>query len=199
MFRRTTPSTLVNPQRRVRLMVARFLILCLVLQAITPPAMAAPNGPSPITAAVGSAPARVLATLATVEDSLMVFLRATFATQEQWNVVLTPVATEFNEYAGLDYHHSSRKLLLAANAPGGQPNNFEAVAVDGSRSTFSNVARLRIRLPRARWRRYVRPCVLPARSSATGLVRPSQRDGARATQRANQRAVCPTASAAEAG
>ena len=141
MFRRMTPSNSINP-RRVRLMLARFLIFCLVLQAVTPPVRAAQSGPSPVIAAINNAPSRMLATLASVEHSLMVFLRATLATQEQWNVVLTPVATEFKDYAGLDYHHSSRKLLLSANAPAGQPNNFEAVAADGSRSAFSNVAGL---------------------------------------------------------
>ncbi|HEU4508352.1 MAG TPA: PKD domain-containing protein, partial [Pyrinomonadaceae bacterium] len=136
-----TPSNSINP-RRVRMMVARLLIFCLVLEVITPPAMAAQRGPSPIVAAINNAPGRLFTTLASVEHSLMVFLRATFAPQEQWNVVLTPVTTEFKDYAGLDYHHSSRKLLLSANAPGGQPNNFEAIAADGSRAAFSNVAGL---------------------------------------------------------
>src|SRR6185503_18357292 len=58
------------------------------------------------------------------------------------NIVLTPVTTEFKDYSGLDYHASSRKLLLSANSPGGLPNNFEAVAADGSRAAFSNVAAL---------------------------------------------------------
>src|SRR6185369_6033282 len=34
------------------------------------------------------------------------------------------------------------KLLLSANTPTGQPNNFEAIAADGSRAAFSNVAGL---------------------------------------------------------
>src|SRR5829696_5721088 len=146
MFRRIT-STSTNPSttRRARLMVARLLIVALWLQAITPPVMAAPSGPSPIIAAINNAPGRarqVMATLATVEESLVTFLRATFTPQEDWNVVLTPVTAEFKDYAGLDYHHSSRKLLLSANTPGGQPHNFEAVAADGSKSAFSNVAGL---------------------------------------------------------
>ena len=72
------------------------------------------------------------ARLALVEQSLIAFLRASLTPQENWNVVLTPVTTEFKDYTGLDYHASSRKLLLSANTPGGMPNNFEAVAADGT-------------------------------------------------------------------
>src|SRR5215207_4514327 len=137
MFRRTSP----NSKSRI----TWILIVSLLVQAITPPVMAAPSGPSPIIAAINNAPGRarqVMATLATAEQSLVTFLRATFTPQEDWNVVLTPVAAEFKDYSGLDYHHSSRKLLLSANTPGGQPHNFEAVAADGSKSAFSNVAGL---------------------------------------------------------
>jgi hypothetical protein len=83
-----------------------------------------------------------MGTLALVEQSLVAFLRATFTPQDNWNVVLTPASTEFKQYAGLDYHHPTRKLLLSANNPAGQPNNFEAVGSDGSHSAFSNVAGL---------------------------------------------------------
>jgi RHS repeat-associated protein len=140
MFRRTTPAS----KRLVAL-----LLLSLWLQVITPPVIAAPAGPSPIVTALNKAPSRagaaarhVSATLAIVEHSLVAFLRATFTPQDNWNVVLTPVTAEFKDYAGLDYQHSSRKLLLAANTPGGQPNNFDAIAADGTRSAFSNVAGL---------------------------------------------------------
>ena len=119
-----------------------LLLLSLWLQVITPPVMASPVGPSPIAVAFSKAPGRVMATLAFAEQSLVTFLRATFTPQENWNVVLTPVNGEFKDYVGLDYHASSRKLLLSANSPGGLPNNFEAVAADGSRAAFSNVAAL---------------------------------------------------------
>jgi RHS repeat-associated protein len=82
------------------------------------------------------------ARLALVEQSLIALLRASLIPQENWNVVLTPVTTEFKDFSGLDYHASSRKLLLSANTPGGMPNNFEAVAADGTGSAFSNVAAL---------------------------------------------------------
>ena len=119
-----------------------LLMLSLWMQVITPPAMAAPVGPSPISVTLGKASSSVMTTLALVEESLVSFLRATFTPQEQWNVVLTATSAEFKDYAGVDYHASSRKLLLAANTPGGQPNNFETVAADGSRAAFSNVAGL---------------------------------------------------------
>ncbi len=136
MFRGTTPN-------RKRLVV--ILLLSLWLQVITPPVMAAPRGPSPVFAMFSSASgsARNLATqLALVEQSLIALLRASLTPQENWNVVLTPVTTEFKDFTGLDYHASSRKLLLSANTPGGMPNNYEAVAADGTRAAFSNVAGL---------------------------------------------------------
>ena len=118
--------------------LVRFLIVCLCVQTITPPAMATPSRSSPAVAAITNAPTRAAAgarhmmgVLALVEQSMVAFLHATLAPQENWNVVLTPVSTEFKDYAGLDYHHSSRKLLLSANNPAGQPNNFEAVCRDG--------------------------------------------------------------------
>ena len=64
------------------------------------------------------------------------------APQENWNVVLTPVVTEFHDHTGLDHHQPSRKLILSANAPTGDPNNFELLARDGVYSGFSNVAGL---------------------------------------------------------
>ena len=134
MFRRMTP----NPRRTV----TWVLIMSLWLQVITPPVMAASSGPSPIVGAINRAPGRVMATLALLEQSLVTFLRATLTPQESWNVVLTPVNTEFKDYAGVDYHHSSRKLMLSANTPAGLPHNFETIAADGTRSVFSNVAGL---------------------------------------------------------
>ena len=122
--------------------LAVLLMISLWLQVITPPVMARPAGPSPISVTLGKASSDVMSTLALVEQSLVAFLRVTFTPQEQWNVVLTPVSAEFKDYAGVDYHASSRKLLLAANTPGGQPHNFETVAADGSKATFSNVAGL---------------------------------------------------------
>ena len=133
MFRSTSPTS-----RRL----VTLLLISLWLQLITPPVLAAPRGPSPIVSMIGSAPRQLLTKLALAEYGLVALLRAALTPQDNWNVVLTPVTTEFKDYAGLDYHASSRKLLLSANTPGGLPNNFEAVAADGSRTSFSNVAGL---------------------------------------------------------
>jgi len=134
MFRTTKRSPL-----------AVLLLLSLWLQVITPPVMAAPVGPSPLVKLISKAPGgarQMLATLGLVERSLVTFLRATFTPQETFNIVLTPVSGQFNDYAGVDYHHSSRKLLVSANTPAGQPNNFATIAADGSSTAFSNVAGL---------------------------------------------------------
>ena len=125
-----------------RSLLAVLLLMSLWLQVITPPVMAKTAGPAPSSVMLGKASSGVMTTLALAGESLVAFLRATFTPQEQWNVVLTPVSAEFKDYAGVDYHASSRKLLLAANTPGGQPHNFETVAADGSRAAFSNVAGL---------------------------------------------------------
>src|SRR5215213_5676441 len=108
MFRRTAPNTLISTKTRRTRMITRLLVLCLWLQAITPPAMARPSGPSPVGTAISNAPGRagamarhVMATLGLAEKSLVAFLSATFAPQENWNVVLTPVTAEFKDYAGL--------------------------------------------------------------------------------------------------
>lgn len=62
--------------------------------------------------------------------------------QDNWNVVLTPVATEFHDHTGLDHHPPSKKLILSANALTGYPDSFELLAADGGHSGFSNVAGL---------------------------------------------------------
>ena len=69
-------------------------------------------------------------------------VNAAVTPQENWNVVLTPVVTEFHGHTGLDHHQPSRKLLLSANTPAGQPHSFELLASDGGHATFSNVAGL---------------------------------------------------------
>src|SRR5690348_8273591 len=122
MFPAITSNNSSSPffTRRVRRAITFILILCLWVQSTTPPVMAASSGPHPFVTAMAHAPARMsaaarsmMATLAAVESSFGVFLKALFTPQEEWNVVLTPVASDFKDYVGLDYHQSSRKLLLA--------------------------------------------------------------------------------------
>ncbi len=80
---------------------AVLLMISLWLQVITPPVIARPAGPSPISVALGKA-TDVMTTLALVQDSLVAFLRGTFTPQEDWNVVLSAVSAEFKHYAGVD-------------------------------------------------------------------------------------------------
>jgi RHS repeat-associated protein len=141
MFGRTTFRN-DNPPQRWRSKITLLLLLSVSLQMVTPPVLAARVEPSPIIAAVSSAPGRAMATLAVVEQRLLAFLRLAFTPEESWNVVLTPVNLEFKDYVGLDYQAMSRKLLMSANTPGGMPNNFESIAADGTHAAFSNVAGL---------------------------------------------------------
>src|SRR5436190_20295164 len=129
---KTTFTTCKATDVRVRRALTCFLIVCLWMQAMTPPAMAARTGPSPIVAMIANAPSRagaaarqIMATVEGLGKSAIVFLRATMLPQDNWTIVLTPTSAEFKDYVGLDYHQPSRKLLLSANNPAGQPNNFE--------------------------------------------------------------------------
>ncbi len=54
-------------------------------------------------------------------------------------ILLSPVATGFNNPIGIDHHSPSGKLILSVNFPSGLPNNFELVGPDGSRTPFSNI------------------------------------------------------------
>ncbi|HEX9919170.1 MAG TPA: hypothetical protein VGA87_08385, partial [Pyrinomonadaceae bacterium] len=78
----------------------------------------------------------------TFTAGLLAFVNAAVTPQESWNVLLTPVNTDFNEHTSLDYHQPSKKLILSANHPSGDPHSFELIAADGTHSAFSNVAGL---------------------------------------------------------
>jgi len=57
-------------------------------------------------------------------------------------VHLVPIATNFNQPIGVDFHETQNKLLLSVNYPSGSPNNFDLVATDGSHSPFTTVSGL---------------------------------------------------------
>ncbi len=152
MFQRSskTKSTISKTTtRRARRAATHFLIFCLWMQSMMPPAMAVARRPSPMFALIAGAPSRAgaatrraMAMVAALGKSATVFLRASLMPQDNWIVVLTPVTGEFKDYVGLDYHQPSRKMLLSAHTPAGQPNNFELIAADGTSSAFSNLAGL---------------------------------------------------------
>ncbi|MDQ3802896.1 MAG: putative Ig domain-containing protein [Acidobacteriota bacterium] len=56
--------------------------------------------------------------------------------------MLTPLGTAFNSHTGIDYHQPSRNVVVSANSPTGQPNNFELIDGGGAHHPFSNVGGL---------------------------------------------------------
>jgi hypothetical protein len=57
-------------------------------------------------------------------------------------IVLTPIATGFNNPVGIDHHEPERKVVMSVNYPDGIPYNFELVDADGTRTQFSSVSGL---------------------------------------------------------
>ncbi|HEY0140201.1 MAG TPA: RHS repeat-associated core domain-containing protein [Thermoanaerobaculia bacterium] len=111
---------------------------------------------------------------------------AALTPQENWNVVLTPVVTEFRGHTGLDHHQPSRKLILSAHTTAGEPHSFELLAGDGGHSAFSNVAGLQgnVLVATARddgqgvSRGGFQPGTLFATTGASGVVARISADGA---------------------
>jgi RHS repeat-associated protein len=132
-----------------RNVIAQFLVACLLLQTLAPAALAspavAPRGGSPTTllgARVVTTTRSLAGGLGAFATSLLAFANAALAPQENWNVVLRPVATTFQHHTALDYHQPSKKLIASANAPTGDPHSFELIAANAAHSPFSNVAGL---------------------------------------------------------
>ncbi len=132
-----------------RNVVAQFLVACLLIQTAAPAAFASQPGPRTAGASasgfLGGAASYVHALalgVGNLTTGLLTYVNAALAPQENWNIVLTPVGTEFHNHTGLDYHQPSKKLIVSANAPASSPNNFELLAADGGHSAFSNVAGL---------------------------------------------------------
>lgn len=55
------------------------------------------------------------------------------------SVTLTPIASSVPTPIGLDHYEPAGKVVMSVNYPSGEPNNFELVAQDGSRTPFSNL------------------------------------------------------------
>ncbi|HEY0174504.1 MAG TPA: hypothetical protein VGB98_26035, partial [Pyrinomonadaceae bacterium] len=129
--------------------IAQLLVACLLLQTAVPAAFASQPGPRPAGASAGgpldgaaSALHVLVLGAGNLAAGIVARVNAAPTPQEGWNVVLTPLGTEFRDHAGLDYHQPSKKLIVSANSPSGSPNNFELLAADGGHSAFSNVAGL---------------------------------------------------------
>jgi RHS repeat-associated protein len=129
--------------------VAQLLVACILIQLITPAAMAFQSGPRRASASQGQTANglgeklnALAAGVGNLAASFVGLVRAGSPAQDSWNVVLTAVSTPYHDHAGLDYHQPSRKLILSANSPSGTPNSFELVGTDGGHAAFSNVAGL---------------------------------------------------------
>jgi RHS repeat-associated protein len=144
-----------SPLRRI---IAQFLALLLFVQSMAVPGMASPRLPDPLASFGG----RALSVLGTVfgergsgeagRARAAVMRSAALTPVEEFGVVLTPLSTAFNAHGGLDYHQPSRKVVASANAPAGQPHNFELIEGDGTHRSFSNLSGLpdEIRIATAR-------------------------------------------------
>jgi hypothetical protein len=55
-------------------------------------------------------------------------------------VNLTQIAIGFNNPVGIDYHEPTDQVVISVNYPSGQPNTFELVAQDGTRTPFSDIS-----------------------------------------------------------
>jgi RHS repeat-associated protein len=113
-----------------------LLALLLFTQAILPPSYASSYAPvrSGANAGVQLAP----------QSASNAFTPATNGTPtaETFGVVLTPLSTAYNNYAGIDYHQQSRNVVVSANTPSGQPHNFELIDDGGAHQAFSNISNL---------------------------------------------------------
>lgn len=57
-----------------------------------------------------------------------------------FDIALTPISTTFSDHVGIDYHQPTKKIVVSANHPSGQPNNFELIDADGTHRNFSNLS-----------------------------------------------------------
>ncbi|HEY9285055.1 MAG TPA: hypothetical protein VIP46_16505, partial [Pyrinomonadaceae bacterium] len=146
--RALSPTRFTSRSFPLRTTTAQLLSFLLLMQAVAPPALATPRVP----AAVGRTFEKVLALGSMLSRAKVSAPSPAAATAQQGNavvpagenfgVVLTAVTTPFDDHAGIDHHQSSRKLVVSAHGPTGQPNNFELIEADGAHRDFTNVAGL---------------------------------------------------------
>lgn len=55
-------------------------------------------------------------------------------------VTLQSLDSEANAHYGIDYHPLTKKIVVSANTPNGEPHNFEQIAAGGSHSRYTNVS-----------------------------------------------------------
>lgn len=57
-------------------------------------------------------------------------------------ITLTPITTGFNGIIGIDHYEPNNQVVVSVNYPSGAGHNFELIASDGSRTTYSTIAGL---------------------------------------------------------
>ena len=136
-------------KRSARNVAVQFLAACILFQSVVPAALASPGAARRFAAPRTSLASRAGGTLeglavgaVELAAGVVASVRAALSSQENWNVLLTPVNTEFHGHTGIDYHQPGGELILSANAPTGDPNSFELVGANGGHNGFSNVTGL---------------------------------------------------------
>ena len=59
-----------------------------------------------------------------------------------FGITLTPITTGFNNIIGIDHYEPTNQVLVSVHYSNGLPHNFELIASDGSRTTYSGISAL---------------------------------------------------------
>lgn len=114
---------------KIRLQIARSLILLMLWQPIQPAVEAASAGFINKT--------NLSARSATPRETKRRAGEISYPAVQSAAITLTPINTAFNDPVSIDYHEPTHKLIISCNSPAGQPRNFELVSEDATRTPFS--------------------------------------------------------------
>lgn len=130
-------------------LLAQLLSLLLLVQAIMPPAMASTGDRASFNYRDGDISSKAKTLLSQAKSTSLKASNNLVARQgsvpfvtNDFGIVLTPVTTAFNAHVGIGYHQPSRKVVVSANSPTGQPANLELIEANGTHRSFSNVSGL---------------------------------------------------------
>ncbi|MET0624600.1 MAG: hypothetical protein ABW250_16600, partial [Pyrinomonadaceae bacterium] len=135
--------------RKLRRVVAQLLAFVLFVQTVAPPAIASPSVP-PSVVSIAAAMPWLVADLGDKVGWLFGSGAAAappaeprvVAAAQSFSIELKALGTSYQGHTGIDYHAPTRKVIVSANGPTGQPNNFQLIQADGAHQDFSNVAGL---------------------------------------------------------
>jgi hypothetical protein len=136
--RTLAPETETSFARRI---IAHALILLLFTQSVAPPALAYTLAATTSRARAG-APASQPARAARGGAQSGASSPQVVHVSNGFGIVLSPLSTAFDGVVGIDYHQPTAKVLVSANSPAGQPDNFELIDADGTHRAFSNISGL---------------------------------------------------------